>query len=110
MSEPSAEVLRVPAEALPAVIAAHETALRDLGPVLSNLSTAGRIARPWTDDPVAFEITQRFNAYAVDGTDSAYAFLRQYEQRLREVLATLQTAQAAYQAGEATTAAAFRAT
>ena len=104
--------LRVPAEALPTLIDAHDHAANQLDAVLHDLRSSGRINTPWTGDPVAADITARFNRYAVDGnedgTPSAYSCLRGYQQELQRVADTMRQLHAAYQAGEATTAAAFR--
>jgi hypothetical protein len=93
-------VIQVPAHALPELISAHQTAVERLAPMLASLGRGGRIPEPWTHDPVAREIATRFNDYAVDGPDSAYACLRQYEGELRRVLDTLKQLHAAYGTAE----------
>ncbi len=107
MPNPSYE-LQVPARALPQLIAAHESALRSAQDMLTTLGNAGRIPEPWTQDPVAQDITARFNTYAVDGPGSAYDCLRQYQQELARVTQTLKDLHSAYQAGEATNVATLR--
>lgn len=109
MPDNPAAIIRVPVGALPELVAAHELAIRALGPVLNNLGTAGRIPEPWTHDPVAQDITARFNTYAVDGEGSAYACLRLYQQELLRVTEALRQIHAAYQAGDDAAAAAMRA-
>ena len=92
----TAAVVYVPVHALPDLINAHETALTRLSPMLNNLGQAGRIPEPWTHDPVARDITARFNDYAVDGPTSAYSCLRLYEAEVRRVLETLREMHANY--------------
>ncbi|MBA3906003.1 MAG: hypothetical protein H0X35_04865 [Pseudonocardiales bacterium] len=96
----TAAVVQVPVHALPDLISAHETALTRLGPMLNNLGQVGRIPEPWTHDPVARDITARFNDYAVDGPNSAYSCLRLYEAEVRRVLETLREMHANYSATE----------
>ncbi len=96
----TAAVVNVPTNALPDLISAHETALARLGPMLNALGRAGRIPEPWTHDPVARDITARFNDYAVDGPNSAYSCLRLYEAEVRRVLETLREMHANYSATE----------
>lgn len=103
---PSA-ILLVPPAALPDLIAAHDRTARSVGDMLSRLAKAGRIPQPWTHDPVARDITMRFNAYAVDGTASAYNVLLLYIRELQRVAETLRTMHAAYVAGEDVNAAAM---
>ena len=96
----TATVVQIPARALPALIAAHEVALRQLGPMLDSLFTEGRVPEPWTHDPVAMDIATRFNEYAVDSPTSAYSCLRLYEAQVRRVLETLREMHANYNATE----------
>jgi hypothetical protein len=96
----TAAVVNVPAHALPDLISAHETAVARLGPLLNALGRAGRIPEPWTHDPVARDISARFNEYAVDGPNSAYSCLRLYESEVRRVLETLREMHATYNTTE----------
>jgi hypothetical protein len=96
----TAAVIQVPAHALPDLITAHEQALGQLGPMLANLRAAGRVPESWTHDPVARDITARFNEYAVDGPTSAYSCLRLYEAEVRRVLETLRQLHTTYNAAE----------
>jgi hypothetical protein len=104
----TAAVIYVPAPALPDLISAHETALAQLEPMLANLLSDGRIPEPWTHDPVARDITARFNDYAVDGPNSAYSYLRLYEAEVRRVLEALREMRANYNAAEDDVAARMR--
>jgi hypothetical protein len=96
----AAAVVQVPARALPDLIAAHERALVQLGPMLADLRASGRVPEPWTHDPVARDIATRFNDYAMDSPTSAYSCLRLYEAEVRRVLETLREMHANYNATE----------
>ena len=82
MPERPTAVLRLEPHMLPAVVAAYDRAVKEIKPLLEDLSHRGRLSRPWTDDAVAIEVARAYNELAMDGPRSAYAALRLYEQEL----------------------------
>lgn len=96
MPDRQTAMLRVEPHMLSALINAYQQTMDELRPLLNNLNGRGRVGQAWTEDPVTEKIQERYNAYAVDGDQSAYAMLRLYETELRNVLDTLTRMDADY--------------
>lgn len=92
--------LRVGGQSLPAMRAAYEAALDDLGVQLRRLGDVGRLAGPWLGDPVSRETFEFYNARVMDAPDGPYSALLAYEAELMRVRDQLVAMEADYRRTE----------
>lgn len=92
--------LRVGSRALPAMLAAYEAALDDLGPELRRLADVGRFAGPWLGDPVSQKTFEFYNRRVMDAPDGPYQALLAYETELLRVRDQLAAMEADYRRTE----------
>jgi hypothetical protein len=77
--------LRLSPQALPAMRAAYERALDELGPELWKLADVGHLKGPWLGDPVSAKTFEFYNRRVMDAPDGPYAALLAYQQELIRV-------------------------
>lgn len=77
--------LRLSPQALPAMRAAYDRALEELGPELRRLGEVGHMQGPWLGDPVSAQTYEFYNARVMGAPDGPYAALLAYEQELVRV-------------------------
>jgi hypothetical protein len=82
--------LRLEPHMIPAMKAAFEEALTELGLRLMRLQRDGFIPEPWLGDPVSASVVDYYNAQVMDAPDGPYAALMAYESQLLKVRDTLQ--------------------
>ncbi|MDN5931347.1 MAG: hypothetical protein L0I24_09840 [Pseudonocardia sp.] len=93
-------VLRVAPDAIPAVRAALDRTLDELGPHLLLMRQEGYIHEPWLGDPMSEYVRVTYNATVMDAPDGPYQALVAYERQLRSARDQLAAAQAEYERTE----------
>jgi hypothetical protein len=97
--------LRLEPHAIPAVRAAIDDALYELGPQLVRLQRDGYIPEPWLGDPVSAQVANHYNERVMNAPDGPYAALVAYEAELIKVRDTLQQLEDHYRRTEGDNAA-----
>lgn len=81
--------LRLDPSAIPAVRAAIDESLVELGLFLQRARRDGYIPEPWLGDPISMEVADFYNSRVMDAPEGAHAAMRAYEQELTRVRDTL---------------------
>jgi hypothetical protein len=81
--------LNVQPDALPAVRAAIDDALNELGVQLAQLATGGFIPQPWLGDPVSEETRVFYNRTVMEAENGSLSALRAYQTELIRILDSL---------------------
>lgn len=92
--------MRVSPQALPAMRAAYDKALDDLGAQLRALRDVGHLAGPWLGDPVSQETFEFYNRRVMEAPDGPYHALLAYEAELVRVRDQLTAMEADYRRTE----------
>lgn len=92
--------LRLEPHAIPAIRAAFDAALDELGPELRDLANVGYISGPWLGDPASIETVEFYNRRVMDAPDGPYHALVTYQAELTRVRDQLVELEAAYQRTE----------
>jgi hypothetical protein len=97
--------LYVEPHALPAVRAAFDESLDELGAQIHRLRTGGYIPQPWLGDPVSETVQTHYNAKVMDAADGPYAAMVAYQAELSRIRDTLQAMEDHYRRTEGDNAA-----
>src|ERR1700754_3951685 len=97
--------LRLEPHAIPAVRAAFEEVLAELGYQLVRLRRAGFIPEPWLGDPVSAKVVDYYHQRVMEAADGPFAALRAYEVELLKVRDNLQILEDHYRRTEGENAA-----
>lgn len=92
--------MRVSPRALPAMRAAFDSALNDLGAELRALRDVGHLAGPWLGDPVSHKTFEFYNSRIMEAPDGPYQALLAYEAELVRVRDQLGAMEAGYRRTE----------
>lgn len=92
--------LQLSPQALPAMRAAHDRALADLGRELQKLAEVGHLKGPWLGDPVSAQTVEFYNARVMEAPDGPYAALLAYQQELVRVRDRIADMESDYQRTE----------
>jgi hypothetical protein len=92
--------LHVEPHALPAVRAAFEESLVELGTQIHRLRTGGLIPEPWLGDPVSAEVQEHYDTRVMKADDGPYAALKVYEAELMRIRDTLKATEDHYRRTE----------
>jgi hypothetical protein len=88
--------LHVQPDALPAVRAAVEDALTELGVQLTQLTRAGFIPQPWLLDRVSEETRVFYNRTVMEAGDGSLSALFAYQTELTRILESLKATEDSY--------------
>jgi hypothetical protein len=97
--------LRLDPRAIPAVRAAIDESLVELGRFLARARQEGYIHDPWLGDPISAEIADFYNTQVMDPREGAHAAMIAYEQELTRVRDTLKQMEDHYRRTEGENAA-----
>jgi hypothetical protein len=92
--------LNVQPDALPAVRAAIDDALNELGVQLAQLATGGFIPQPWLLDPVSEETRMFYNTTVMEAENGSMSALRAYQTELIRILDSLKAMEDNYSRNE----------
>lgn len=93
-------MLRLSPQALPAVRAAYDRALEELGREMQKLRDVGHLAGPWLGDPVSARTVEFYNARVMDAPDGPFGAMVTYQRELVRVRDRIAEMEAAYRRAE----------
>jgi hypothetical protein len=97
--------LHLEPQSLPAVRAAFEDALTDLGVQLARLTRGGFIPEPWLGDPISAKVQAHYNASVMEAPDGPLHALFAYQEELVRIRDNLQLMEDHYRRTEGDNAA-----
>jgi hypothetical protein len=92
--------LQLEPHTLPAVRAAFEEALTEVGVQIARLASGGFIKEPWLGDPVSASVQLHYNSVVMEAADGPYAAMVAYEAELTRIRDSLQLMEEHYRRTE----------